>query len=103
MFIAFLFTVVCFQIVTGAFSPSSHVLHPVLKLVRQEVPLAYVRLEAIIRETRKSRHKSQREGEQRPFYTLEQFGEQLAKPMKEARIRETDLIPGLRFLHNVSE
>ena len=90
------------QIATGSFSPSCLVLHPVLRLVRQDVPTAYVRLEHIIREMRTSLHMSGREGEQRPFYTLEQFGEVLHKPMKEAKIRESDLIPGLRFLHNVS-
>ena len=90
------------QIATGSFTPSCLVLHPVLQLVRQDVPTAYVRLEQIIRDMRISLHKSGREGEQRPFYTLEQFGEKMHQSMKEAKIRESDLIPGLRFLHNVS-
>ena len=66
------------------------------------MPTAYVNLEMLVRQLRTSIHQSRKEGGQRAFYTVEQLGDKLRRQMKEARIRESDLIPGLEFLHHVS-
>ena len=73
-----------------------------LKLIGQEVPTAYYHLEQVIRQMRASLQFSPKEGEQKPFYTADQIGERLRRYMREMRIKETDLLPGLKFLHHVS-
>lgn len=90
------------EVATGSFSQPSLAQHTVLKLIGQEVPTVYYHLEQVIRQMRTSYQFSSKEGEKRPFYTVDQLGERLRCYMREMRMREIDLLPGLKFLHHVS-
>ncbi len=91
----------CLYKVASGVLPHGLARHPGLQVVGQAVPSVYTSVEQLIRRLRNKFRSSRREGEQRPFYTVSELRDKLQRHLQELRVRESDFVYALKFLHEV--
>ena len=89
-----------YKVATGSL-PQEILKFPGFQMIGQEVPALYTNVESLVRQLRSTFRCSQKEGEQKPFYTISELMDKLQRPLKELHIREKDFTAALVLMHEV--
>lgn len=89
-----------YKVATGSL-PQEILKFPGFQMIGQEVPAVYTNVESLVRQLRSTFRCSQKEGEQKPFYTISELMDKLQRPLKELHIGEKDFTATLMLMHEV--